>query len=109
MAKFQLQENERLIGSVLMAHKHKKSLGSQPTRGNLYVTNQRVCYYESWTNYVYMDLPLSQVAGYDTKRSLFIPYVYIFDQSGTRYAFSGFGSKKLADWLEQAGVKKLAQ
>lgn len=107
MAKFQLQENKKLIGSVLMAHKYKKSLGSQSTRGNLYVTNQRVYYYESWTNYVYMDLPLSQAAGYDTKHSLFIPYVYLYDQSSTRYAFSGFGSKKLAAWLEQAGVKKL--
>lgn len=109
MAKFQLQENETLIGRVLMAHKHKKCLTSQPTRGNLYVTNQRMCYYESLSNYVYMDLPLSQVAEYDTKRVLFIPYVYIYDQNNTQYAFSGFGAKKLQGWMEQAGVKKRTQ
>lgn len=94
---------------MLMAHKDKKSLTSQPTRGSLYVTNQRVCYYESLTNYVYMNLPLSQVAGYDTKRVLFIPYVYIYDQNNTRYAFSGFGAKKLQGWLEQMGMKKQTQ
>lgn len=80
MAKFQLQENETLIGSGMMAYKHKKSPASQPTRGTIYVTNQRVCYYESWSNYVYMDLPLSEVAGYDTKRALFVTFVYIYDR-----------------------------
>ncbi len=29
--------------------------------------------YESLSNHVYMDLPLSEVAGYDTKRVLFSP------------------------------------
>mgnify|MGYP005766973445 FL=1 len=107
MAKFQLQENETLIGSGMMAYKHKKSPASQPTRGTIYVTNQRVCYYESWNNYVYVDLPLSEVAGYDTKRALFVTFVYIYDKNNTRYAFSGFPAKKLQGWLEQVGVKKL--
>ena len=107
MAKFQLQENETLIGSGMMAYKHKKSPASQPTRGTIYVINQRVCYYESWSNYVYMDLPLSEVAGYDTKCALFVTFVYIYDKNNTRYAFSGFPAKKLQGWLEQVGVKKL--
>ena len=71
------------------------------------MTNQRVCYYESWSNYVYMDLPLSEVARYDTKRALFVTFVYIYDKNNTRYAFSGFPAKKLQGWLEQVGVKKL--
>ena len=107
MAKFQLQENETLVGSGMMAFKPKKSTASQPTRGTIYVTNRRVCYYESWSNYVYMDLPLSRVAGYDTKCVLFITFVHIYDKDNTRYVFSGFPAKKLQGWLEQVGIKKL--
>lgn len=107
MERFQLQENETLIGSGMMAHKQKKYHSNQPTRGTIYVTNQRVCYYESWSNYVYMDLPLSEIAGYDTGSFLFISFVYLYDKNNTEYTFSGFPAKKLQGWLEQVGVKKL--
>ena len=86
-AKFQLQENETLIGSGMMAYKHKKSPASQPTRGTIYVTNQRVCYYEFWSNYVYLDLPLSRVVGYDTKHVLFVPFVSIYNKDNIKYVF----------------------
>lgn len=56
-----------------------------------------------------MDLPLSEVAGYGTKRALFVTFVYIYDKNNTQYAFSGFPAKKLQGWLEQIGVKKLAR
>ena len=108
MAAFQLQENEAFVGSGMMAYKHTNSVTRQPTRGMIYVTNQRVCYYESWSNYVYMDLPLSEVAGYDTKRVLFVSFVYIYDKNHVQYAFSGFCAKKLQGWLEQVGVRKLS-
>ncbi len=107
MAKFQLQESETLIGSGMMAYKHRKSVSREPTRGTIYVTNQRVCYYESWSNHVYMDLPLSEVAGYDTKRVLFITFVNLYDSNNKCYTFSGFPAKELQKWLEQIGVKKL--
>lgn len=109
MEKFMLRENEKLIGSGMMAYKHKKSPVSQPTRGTIYVTTKRVCYYESWTGYVYMDLPLSEAAGYDAKRALFVTFVYIYGKDNTEYIFSGFPAKKLLNWLKQAGMKKLAR
>ena len=108
MAKFQLQENETLVGSGMMAHKHRKAVTRQPTRGTIYVTNQRVCYYESWSGYAYMDLPLSEVAGYDTKRALFVTFVYLYDRNSKCYTFSGFPAKELQSWLERVGVKKLS-
>ncbi len=108
MAKFQLQENETLVGSGMMAYKHRQSVTRQPTRGTIYVTNQRVCYYESLSNHVYMDLPLSEVSGYDTKRVLFVTFVYVYDRSNKSYAFSGFPAKNLQGWLEQVGIRKLS-
>ena len=107
MAKFQLQEGETLIGSGMMAYKHRALLANQPTRGTIYVTDQRVCYQESWSNYVYMDLPLAEVAGYDVRRALFVLFVHIYDRNNKRYVFSGFPAKKLQGWLEQAGVRRI--
>ncbi len=108
MPRFQLQENEALVGSGMMAYKNRTSVTREPTRGMIYVTNQRVCYYESITGNVYMDLPLSEVAGYDTKRFLFVTFVYLYDRNSKSYAFSGFPAKNLQSWLEQVGIKKLS-
>lgn len=109
MADFQLRENEKLIGSGMMAYKHKKSLTSEPTRGTIYVTNQRVCYYESWSGYEYMNLPLSEISGYSVKSMLVLfTFVHIHDRNNKSYSFSGFPAKNLQKWLEQVGVKKLS-
>lgn len=108
MAKFQLEQNETLVGSGMMAYKHNPSVTREPTRGTIYVTDQRVCYHESLSNYVYMDLPLSEVAGYSTKRFLFATFVYVYDRSSKCYAFSGFSAKNLQGWLEQVGIRKLS-
>ena len=108
MAKFQLSQDETIIGSGMMAYKHRKSPASQPTRGTIYVTNQRVCYHESWSNYVYMDLPLSDVEGYAAKRALFVTFVHIYSRDNKVYSFSGFPAKNLQVWLEQTGVRKLS-
>lgn len=103
MAKFQLQENETLIGSGLMAFRRGRITGT------IYVTNQRLCFQRWIFPYTDMDLMLSEVAGYRVTRFLFITFVSIYDRSQKRYIFSGFPAKKLQGWLEQAGVKKLAQ
>ncbi|MFR4977931.1 MAG: hypothetical protein ACLUDG_03270 [Butyricicoccus sp.] len=59
-----MRENKTLVGNGMMAYKHSQSVTRQPTKGTMY---------ESLSNHVYMDLPLSEVAGYDTKRVLFSP------------------------------------
>lgn len=107
MAKFQLQDKEILVGSAMMAYKHKKSITREPTRGNIYVTNQRVCYYESWSNFVYMDLALSDIVGYDTKKVIFANFVYLYDRDNKCYAFSGLHAKNLIIWLEKVGIRKI--
>lgn len=107
MDKFELQEDETIIGSGMMAHKHKKSVNRQPTRGTIYVTNRRICYYESWSNFEYMNLPISQIKGYESKSMLFVTFVNIYDRDNRCYVFSGFPAKNLQKWLENIGINKL--
>lgn len=59
MAKFQLQGNEILVGSRMMAYQDRQAVTSASIRGTIYVTNQHVCFDETWSNKVYMDLSLS--------------------------------------------------
>ena len=108
MGKFQLQANETLIGIGMMAYEYNRSITRAPTRGTIYVTTQRVCYYESWSGIVYIDLSLSEIKGYNAKRLLFITYVYIYDKNNKCYTFSGFPAKKLQIWLKQIGIRKLS-
>lgn len=98
---FQLREHEKLIGSGLMAFQRGRITGT------IFVTNQRVCFHESLTNFVYMSLPLSEVAGYRIRRVLLLRFVSIYDKQQYAYTFSGFPAKKLPGWLEQAGVKDM--
>ena len=55
-----------------------------------------------------MDLPLSDVEGYNAKRALFVTFVHIYSRDNKVYSFSGFPAKNLQVWLEQAGVRKLS-
>lgn len=87
--KFLLETNETLIGKGLVAFQN----GSKT--GTIYVTNQRVCFHESLTNFVYMKLPLSEVAGYR------------YDRNYKKYTFSGFPVKKLQGWLQRVGIPTL--
>ena len=105
MAKFQLTQGEQLVGNGMMAYEVRK-FPARRTRGNLYVTSKRVCYYESMTNYVYMDLPLTEIAGYSVKKMLFT-FVQIHDREGKVYTYSGFSAEKLQGWLDQVGVQRL--
>ncbi len=108
MSQFRLQENEVLIGSGMMAYKHRESITREPTRGTIYVTNQRVCYHESLSGHIYMDLRLSDVLGYEVKRALFITFVHIYDRNNKCYRFSGFSAKNLQGWLHQVEVQRLS-
>lgn len=107
MPKFQLQDRETLIGSGMMAYKHRPSPTREPTRGIVYVTDRRACYYESWSGMEYMNLPLAEIAGFSVARVLFLTVVRIHSHEGKSYAFSGFPARQLVEWLRQAGVQEL--
>ncbi len=106
MAKFQLDPGETLIGKGQMALHQKQFLNTKPFSGNIYVTNQRACFYISMVNDPEMDLPLSDIKGFSVKKSLFTS-VTIYSKAGVGYVFTGFPVKKLQDWLRQAGVQEL--
>ncbi len=106
MAKFQLDPGETLIGKGQMALHQKQFLNTKPFSGNIYVTNQRACFYISMVNDPEMDLPLSDIKGFSVKKSLFTS-VTIYSKAGAGYVFTGFPVKKLQDWLRQAGVQEL--
>lgn len=78
MAKFQLGQGETELGSGMIAYKFQQWPIPKRTRGTLHVTNQRVCYYESWSNYVYMDLHLAETEGDKTKQVLFVTFILIY-------------------------------
>lgn len=119
MTKFQLQNNEQMIGNATMAYKYKKKdiapdmdpywrkkIKNGPTNGTLYVTNQRVCFYESMTGIVFLDLPISEFTGYAIKKALFITFVCLYNKQGREYRFSGFAAKKVIKWIKQVGINE---
>ena len=53
-----------------------------------------------------MDLPLGDIQGFSVKKGL-ITSVTIHSKAGETFVFTGFPSKKLQDWLRQAGVREL--
>lgn len=104
MEKFSLRENEEIIGRLDMYYWYMRMNGS------FYVTNQRLCYKDNIFDHLYMDFSISEIAGYDTGRMLFTPYIRIYDiykSHGNEYKFSALSIKKLCRWLEQAGVNKM--
>ncbi len=106
MAKFQLNPGETLIGKGQMALHQKQFLNTKPFSGNIYVTDQRVCFYISMVGSPEMDLTLSEVKGFSVKKGIFTA-VTVHSQAGAGYAFTGFPAKKLQDWLRQAGVQEI--
>lgn len=107
MAKFQLNGNETMIGNGQMALHQKQFLTTKPFSGNIYVTNQRVCFYISMVGSPEMDLPLSEIKGFSVGKKALATAVTIHSQAGENYVFTGFPVKKLQDWLRQAGVREL--
>jgi len=106
MAKFQLAPGETLIGKGQMAIHQKQFLNTKPFSGNIYVTDQRACFYISMVNDPEMDLPISEIKGFSVKKGL-MTSVTIHSKAGASYLFTGFPAKKLQDWLRQAGVQEL--
>lgn len=64
MAKFQLAQGETMIGKGQMALHQKQFLNTKPFSGNIYVTDQRVCFYISMMGKPEIDLPLSEIKGF---------------------------------------------
>ena len=107
MSGFYLKENETLIGKAMMAYKYSNSISREPTRGYLYVTDKRICYYESWSGYEYMNSCISEIEEYEIRKSLFIKFIHIYDVNGKRFIFSGMKSNDVCRWLDEAGVRRL--
>ncbi len=107
MAKFQLLSGETIIGRGQMALHQKQFLRTKPFSGNIYVTNQRVCFYISMVGNPEMDLHLSGVKGFSVGKKALFTAVTIYSQTGENYVFTGFPVKKLQDWLRQAGVQEI--
>ncbi len=107
MAKFAMNPGETMIGSGQMALHQKQFLRTKPFSGNIYVTNQRVCFYISMVGSPEMDLPLAEVKGFSVGKKGLFSAVTIYSQADQSYVFTGFPVKKLPDWLRQAGVREL--
>ncbi len=106
MAKFQLNPNETMIGSGQLALHQKQFLTTKPFSGNIYVTDQRVCFYISMVGSPEMDLPISEIKGFSVGKKALFTAVTIHSQAGESYVFTGLPVKKLQDWLRQAGVRE---
>lgn len=107
MAKFQLNPGETMIGNGQMALHQKQFLNTKAFSGNIYVTNQRVCFYISMMGKPEIDLPLSQIKGFSAGKKLLATAVTIHTQAGEGHVLTGFPVKKLQDWLRQAGVQEI--
>lgn len=75
--------------------------------GNIYVTNQRVCFYISMMGKPELDLPISGIKGFSVGKKMLATAVTIHSQTGEGYVLTGFPAKKLQDWLRQAGVPEI--
>ena len=108
MAKFQLNPEETLIGSGMMSIYLKQGLSKKPFQGNIYITNQRVCFKISMMPGAWdMDLPLEDIRGFSVSGVAIFTQVTIHSRTGENYSFTGFPAKKLQSWLMQLGVQKL--
>ncbi len=107
MAKFERAPNEALLGSGAMSLYQKQGLTNKPFQGKIYVTDKRVCFYMDLSNTPLMELTLEQTKGFSVGKLGLFTKVVIHSQTGEQYPLTGFPSKKLQGWLEQAGVTRL--
>lgn len=107
MAKLELRPNETVIGKGPMSLFLKQGLGRKPFQGDIWVTDQRVCFKISMMRELEMDLPLEEIQGFSVKKTLMVTQVTIHSKAGELYPLTGFPAKKLQDWLRQLGVKEL--
>ena len=107
MAKLNLNPGETIVGSGPMALYLKQGLGRKPFSGDIFVTNQRVCFKISMMpGDPDMNLTLEEVKGFSVKKGL-ITQVSIHSKAGEVFPLTGFPVKKLQDWLRQVGVQEL--
>ena len=108
MAKLQLNPNETMVGSGQMSLYLKQGLSRKPFQGNIFVTNQRVCFKISMMpGDPDMNLTLEEIKGFSVKKVLFMTQVTIDSKTGEPYPLTGFPAKKLQGWLRQVGVQEL--
>jgi len=107
MTKIQLNPGETLIGSGQAALHKKQFIHTKAFDGNIYVTDQRVCFYIRMIRKPEMELPLSDVKGFSVGKKALFTAVTIYSQIGEGYLFTGFPVKKLQTWLRQAGVQEM--
>ena len=108
MAKFQLQPDETMVGSGQMSLYLKQGLSRKPFQGNIFVTNQRVCFKISMMpGDPDMNLPLGEIKGFSVKTTLVVTQVTIYSTAGEPYPLTGFPAKKLQGWLRQVGVREI--
>jgi len=106
MAKLQLNPGETLIGSGQVTLYKKLFINTKTYDGNIYVTNQRVCFYIRMSGEPEMELPLSRAQGFSVEKKTLYTMVAVYARSGESYAFTGFPVKKLPGWLRKAGVQE---
>ena len=100
---WELRENETLLGAADASY-IKMSLGiiPKPNPGKLHITNQRVLCTDPLLVCIHFELPLQQIASFSTG----VGGLTLVDAEGKKYKMTGMFTKKLANALEQAGVKK---
>ena len=107
MAKLNLNPGEMMIGSGQMSLYKKWGLTKKPFQGNIFVTKQRVCFKVYMIPFLEMDLSVTEIKGFSVGKFALITVVTIHSKSGENYPLTGFPSKKLQDWLRQAGVQEI--
>ena len=107
MAKLDLNPGETMIGSGQMSLYQKQGMIKKPFQGNVFVTNQRVCFKISMVPGLEMDLPVEDIKGFSVGKIALFTAVTIHSKDGKDYPLTGFPAKKLQDWLRQAGVQEI--
>ena len=74
-------------------------LTKKPFQGNIFVTNQRVCFKVRMNPHLEMDLSVAEIKGFSVGKIALFTAVTIHCKSGENYPLTGFPAKKLQDWL----------
>ena len=107
MAKLNLNPGEMMIGSGQMSIYKMWGLTKKPFQGNIFVTNQRVCFKVRMNPRLEMDLSVAEIKGFSVGKIALFTAVTIHSKSGEEYPLTGFPAKKLQDWLRQAGIQEI--
>lgn len=104
MSRFALRSGEHMIGSGHVSLKQRQGLFWGMFHGELYVTDQRVCFFVKMTGSMVLDLPLTEIKGYTAGYSFFLTAVRIYGCDGNEYKITGAPAKEVQEWLRRAGV-----